>query len=158
MIEEIHKDLPLGKQAAPFAECEVQKSTTMFVQYQCLISEQDLVQRKEVAQLSVWLTIFSTALLVIGVNVRKSKLADEKSLWDMQTVTAGDYTVHINLSHAQMEKLRSATFNDSFKEDEPIGFRMKVLLVREIEKSLRQVVTMQNNNPVEFEKLTVHEK
>lgn len=76
--------------------------------------------------------------------IRRSMMTSEKAKWDLQTVTAGDYSVRIDLSSSQVHKLKSQCHHShdlNAPSDVPIGYQMKILLVKEIEHSLFNVIT-----------------
>ena len=57
-------------------------------------------------------------------------------MWDLQTVTASDYTLELNLSIEQVQGMRRNYRREKFMEQETEGLRLKLWLAKKIEDAL----------------------
>lgn len=64
----------------------------------------------------------------------------EKNAWDLETVTASDYTLEIQISHAQVVEMRKRIYNESFAYGEKSeGFKLKLWVIKRIEDTLNEL-------------------
>lgn len=67
-------------------------------------------------------------IFLIGVYYMKSMTMINKVEWDLQTITASDYTVEMSLNHSQVEVLTKLVEDEDFRSNEAMGFRLKLRL------------------------------
>lgn len=69
----------------------------------------------------------------------RGNIVIEKSEWDLQTVTASDYTIELKLSEEQVNNMKKEIGQRNFRPDLPMGARMKFILVQEIERIMKDL-------------------
>ena len=88
--------------------------------------------------LSSCVTIFSALTLLAVIRNRQGSINIEKREWDLQTVTASDYTLEITLSRDQIANMRNAIYQESFAYYDTDGMKLKLFMTRELENILRE--------------------
>ena len=67
------------------------------------------------------------------MNYAKQLVAVEFREWDLQTVSAADYTIEIELSKKQIENIKKHHMQKIFSEEVSPAMRNKLIIAREIE-------------------------
>lgn len=88
------------------------------------------------------MTIFSALTLLAVLGNRLGSIGIEKREWDLQTVTASDYTLEIALSDAQVSAIDDEIKADSntYYYDNSSGIKFKRYMINAIEALIRQEV------------------
>lgn len=97
LIHGLHDELPLGNNGDG---CSLEETDTLFVQYNCLVGEEELAEKRHQALVASCVNIFAALTLLAVVRNRQGSIAIEKKEWDLQTVTASDYTLEVSLTKA----------------------------------------------------------
>jgi hypothetical protein len=69
-----------------------------FVQYKCTISEEEKTEKRRIAALASAVSILSSLLLAAFIFYKKRSIFIMKELYDLETVTASDYTLQMDLT------------------------------------------------------------
>ena len=93
----IHDVLPLGTQPDNSA-CTLKENTSLYIQYACHVPEEELLAKRKQALLAGCTSVFSCLVLLAVLKYREGSISIEKREWDLQTVTASDYTIEISLN------------------------------------------------------------
>ena len=72
------------------------------------------------------------------IGNRQGSIGIEKREWDLQTVTASDYTLEITLSQEQIVKCRQEMDANYFMRYDSDGLRIKLYLTQKIEEILKE--------------------
>lgn len=136
LIHGLHDDLPLGGQSGD-AGCSLSETDSLFVQYNCKVADEELAEKRWEALFASCVNIFSALTLLSVTKYRVGSISIEKREWDLQTVTASDYTLEIALTKEQVAVMRQAIYQESFAYGESDGMQIKMYLTRELEKALK---------------------
>jgi len=82
--------------------CHLAEKDYIFIQYNCKVSDAELTEKREQALLAGCVNIFCALSLLAVVSYRINSINVEKKEWDLQTVTASDYTLEMKLSEKQV--------------------------------------------------------
>eukprot|EP00347_Sterkiella_histriomuscorum_P023421 403334704 len=117
-----------------------------FVQYYCTQSHEELSVKREEGALVGAIAVFSCFFFIIMIFYLRQLTQIQKVRWDLDTLTAGDYTVDLNISRDQYQ-----TFvNQHYAKygNDPQGYALKKYLKFELEQKLTNAV-----EPQGFEKI-----
>ena len=85
------------------------------------------------------MTVFAVlSLFALTAFTKKMTKLDTK-LWDLQTRTAADYTLEINLSHNQLEKLNTVVVPEESGLKLAHAMKLKLAIMSDIEKELTAI-------------------
>jgi hypothetical protein len=79
--------------------CTIDEKDMLYVQYMCQVPEEDLLTKRIEALQAGCVSIFACLCLLAVIQYRVNAISIEKSAWDLDTVTASDYTLEIQISH-----------------------------------------------------------
>lgn len=105
MIHGIHDDIPIGAQPGD-AGCVLEEIDSLFIQYNCKVPEEELEEKRHEALIGSCVNIFCALVLLAVVGNRIGSIGIEKREFDLQTVTASDYTLEMTLSEEQILQAR----------------------------------------------------
>ena len=105
LVHGIHDELPLGSQSGD-SGCTLSETDSLFVQFTCVIPDDELKIKRHQALVSSCVNIFAALTLLSVISNRQGSIAIEKKEWDLQTVTASDYCLELSLSKDQVAGLR----------------------------------------------------
>lgn len=97
LLEGIHNEVSLGNQGGANSDCTLDEKSYLFVQYLCQVKDEELTEKRNQALLASCACVFSALVLLSVLKYRSGSIDVEKRLWDLQTVTASDYTLEIKL-------------------------------------------------------------
>jgi len=72
--------------------------TKIFIQYSCQLSEKHLNLNKRIGALSGCITVLGVLILLAINRYRKLLIVKEAEIWDLETITADDFSSEIQLS------------------------------------------------------------
>lgn len=72
--------------------------------------------------------MFSCLVLLSVLRYRQGSISIEKREWDIQTVTASDYTIEIKIYPEQIEAIKKQMDYESFMYYDAEGLRFKLYL------------------------------
>jgi hypothetical protein len=93
--------------------------------------------------LAACVNVFAALTLLSVIHYRQGSISIEKREWDLQTVTASDYTLEIKLSKEQIQTMRNDIYQNSFEYYESDGLQVKLWLKKLLEEKL---VELSGNN------------
>ena len=120
------------------AGCVLSETDSLFVQYNCKVSDEELSEKRWEALFASCVNIFSALTLLSVLKYRVGSVGIEKREFDLFTVTASDYTLEIALTKEQVESMRNAIYQESFAYGESDGLQIKMYITRELENMLKQ--------------------
>ena len=132
----MHEYIPIGAQGGG---CVIAETDSLYVQYMCQVGEDDLLVKRTEALQAGCLAIFSCLVLLAVIQYRVGSIGIEKREWDLQTVTASDYTLEIPLSIEQVYAMRDKIKIQNFMPYESEGLRLKLWIVKIIEDELNNL-------------------
>lgn len=106
IVHGLHDEVPLGAQPGN-SQCVLTESDSLFIQYSCVVADDELQQKREEALLSSCVNIFAALVLLAVIKYRQGSISIEKREWDLQTVTASDYTLEVKLDDFIIQQLNS---------------------------------------------------
>lgn len=112
-------------------------SSVFFIQYTCIQSNDALAQKHKEASLVTALGILSCLIFLVAIYYLKriSKLMAID--WDVQTITAGDYTVELHISEKSYNWWLNNVYNVNDRaRGVSTGESLKTYLYKEIENTL----------------------
>ncbi|CDW91100.1 UNKNOWN [Stylonychia lemnae] len=116
----------------------VSEDSSFFVQYFCQQTDEQLsVKRQEGAVISA-IAVFSCLFFIIMMFYLRQQTQIQKVEWDVETITAGDYTVDLKISQSMYQ-----TFVNQHHQKyafDPQGYALKKYLKQEIETKLTNEV------------------
>ena len=76
ILRDLKTYLPVGNQAGQFSGCHLQEDSSLFIQFKCRVSQDDLFQKRKVALSASTLVIFTTIsmLFIIKFAEQSQKL------------------------------------------------------------------------------------
>jgi hypothetical protein len=80
LVTGIHDEIPLGNNGDG---CSLEESDSLFVQYNCEISEEELGEKRHQALIASCVNIFAALTLLAVVKNRQGSIAIEKKEWDL---------------------------------------------------------------------------
>ena len=83
--------------------------------------------------------MFACLVLLAVIKYRQGSIGIEKREWDLQTVTASDYTLEISLTMEQVYEMRRQIAYERFMPYEAEGLRLKLWVVKEVEAELNRL-------------------
>lgn len=85
-------------------------------------------------------SVFSCLVLLAVLNYRQSSISIEKREWDLQTVTASDYTIEIEIHQEQYEAIMKKIQEERFMQYEAsMGMRFKLYYKKLIEDRVNEL-------------------
>ena len=105
----------------------------------CQVPETDLYTKRVEALQAGCAAVFSCLVLLAVIQYRVGSISIEKREWDLQTVTASDYTLEIPLAMEQVYEMRNKIKMNNFRPYESEGLRLKLYLVERIEAELNNL-------------------
>ena len=138
LVHGIHDELPLGSQPGD-SGCTLSETDSLFVQYSCVIPDDELKIKRHQALVASCINIFAALTLLSVIANRQGSIAIEKKEWDLQTVTASDYCLELSLSIEQVDELRNELNSERFLPRESDGLRLKLYLIKKLEEILKQL-------------------
>lgn len=139
MITGLHDDLPIGAQGGSASGCTLSESDSLFVQYSCKVDDEELAEKRHQALIAGCVNVFAALMLLAVIKNRVGSISIEKKEFDLQTVTASDYTLEIALSKEQVKTMREKIYAESFEYRESDGLKLKLYLTRELENTIHEV-------------------
>ena len=121
------------------AQCFDEKSNSFFVQYTCVMSEQQMAEKYNQMCLIVAIGVLTCLLFLVAI--RSKVLGNKINVieWDINTVTLPDYSVEMSIDLAGYRHWFNQVFHgpggDYTKNISP-GMSLKRFLIRKIEKQL----------------------
>ena len=77
--------------------------SAFFIQYTCQISEEDAKKKYEQLQVVATLTCCVAILYTLTIQFLKNRLYYYQKMYDLQTTTAGDFSVEIDITHKMIQ-------------------------------------------------------
>jgi hypothetical protein len=111
IMKGVHDVLPIDTNSGG---CDLTKSSTLYIQYTCEIDEEELEDKRRQALQCSCTTIFSCMVLLAVLKYRQGSISIEKKEWDLQTVTASDYTVEFKIYEEQLESMKRQIAQENF--------------------------------------------
>ena len=130
----VHDVLPLNS-----GECQLSENSSLFIQYSCEIDEDELEDKRYQALWAACTTVFSCLVLLAVLRYRQGSISIEKREWDIQTVTASDYTIEMKLYPQQLEAIKKKMDYESFMYYDAEGLRFKCYLQKLIEEKVNEL-------------------
>ena len=96
-------------------------------------------EKREQALLASCVNIFAALTLLSVIAYRQGSNSIEKKEWDLQTVTASDYTLEISLSRSQVSQMRRDIYQNSFEYYESDGYQVKFWIKKLLEDRLYEL-------------------
>lgn len=127
--------MPIGG----YGECDIKETDSLFIQYSCQVTSDELEIKRFQALKACCISMFSTLFLFAILNYLEGNIVIEKSEWDLQTVTASDYTIELKLSEQQVMGMKKEITQTNFMPNLPMGSRMKFIMIREIERLMKEI-------------------
>jgi hypothetical protein len=78
----------------------------MFIQYACVGPDDMLYKKFNDLTIVACISCFMSLLYIITIWYLKQKAYIDIKTFDLSTVTAGDYTIYLNLDNAQFEQFK----------------------------------------------------
>lgn len=86
------------------------------------------------------MNIFCALVLLSVIRYRQGSISIEKKEWDLQTVTASDYTLEIRFDKRDYQKMKQDLANDTyFHPYESDGLRMKLYFKKKLEECINEI-------------------
>ena len=111
----------------------------MFVQYMCQTDEAELLTKRTEALQAGCVAVFSCLVLLSVIQYRTGSISIEKREWDLQTVTASDYTLEIEFTDEQVLQIRKDIYANSFEVGKPHGYQFKMWVIKIVEEELNKL-------------------
>ena len=105
----------------------------------CQVGDADLYTKRNEALQAGCAAIFSCLVLLAVIQYRVGSISIEKREWDLQTVTASDYTLEIPLAIEQVYEIRNKIKMNNFMPYESEGLRFKLWVVKRVEDELNNL-------------------
>lgn len=137
LLHGIHDEIPLGPQPGN-AQCVLTETDSLFIQYSCVIGDEELGIKRQEALLASCVNIFAALVLLAVIKYRQGSISIEKREWDLQTVTASDYTLELKLDDFIINQLKSKIQQENFLPYESDGLRLKLFLTKTLEDIIKQ--------------------
>lgn len=142
LIHGVHDDIPIGAQPGD-SGCVLDEVDSLFIQYNCKVGEDELEEKRHEALVGSCVNIFCALVLLAVVANRQGSIGIEKREFDLQTVTASDYTLELTLSEQQIIQARQEIQNDAdayyIRYAESDGLRLKLWMIKKLEDLLTQM-------------------
>lgn len=106
-----------------------------FVQSSCKLSSSDISTRKLYGLCVASLAVFMALFFNIFVDYIKSIEKNLNVEWDVKTITAGDYSVEVDIPAAMFDKFKSDHF-DSNNDDNSCATQFRDWFKKELETRL----------------------
>ena len=135
IMKGVHDVLPLGGSGS----CVLEESSTVFIQYSCEVGDDELAEKRSQALLAGCVSVFSCLVLLAVLKYRAGSIGIEKREWDLQTVTASDYTIEIKIYPEQIESIKQKIASERFMQYEADGLRFKLYLQKIIEDRVKEL-------------------
>ena len=101
--------------ADPSKEC-TGEGALLSVQIGCLQSEESLEKKSKVVLALVCIGVFACCAYYSGVYYILEVSHLQKLLWDLDTRTAGDYTVELNITDRQFDRFKEQVYEVNFRD------------------------------------------
>lgn len=95
----------------------------MFVQIPCTFPEDDLVTRRIQGLAIACLGVFIALFFVVYVDYLKSIFKNLNIEWDVKTITAGDYSVELDISEGMWNKFLNEVYKPNLASTKLVQFR-----------------------------------
>ena len=105
----------------------------------CQTDEPELLTKRTEALQAGCVAVFSCLVLLAVIQYRVGSISIEKREWDLQTVTASDYTLEIEFDDDQVLQMRRDIYNNSFERGKPDGYQMKMWVIKVVEEELNRL-------------------
>lgn len=117
--------------------CPIQKTTTLFIQYQCgQMSPEEILWKRKMTLLIAAISIF-IGFIIVNYSWYIQEYVDvETKLWDLQTRTAGDYTVEVPMTRQMLTNFYMSLTPHEKTLGAPL-FQMKTKMMASLEEILR---------------------
>ena len=137
-MNSVHDELPIGSQPSS-GDCVLKENSSLFIQYSCEISEDELTDKRYQALWAGCTSVFSCLVLLSVLKYRANSISIEKREWDIQTVTASDYTIEFKISQKQFDDIKAKMDYESFMYYDAEGLRFKLYLQKIIEDRVKEL-------------------
>lgn len=136
LIHDIHSEIPLGSNGPG---CDISDQDSLFIQYDCKVDDDELTEKRHQALLAACVNVFASLTLLCVIAYRQGSISIEKREWDLQTVTASDYTLEVKLSKEQIAQMRNDIYQNSFEYYESDGLQLKLWFKKLLEERLKEI-------------------
>ena len=113
------------------ANCK-SEDAVLFIQFSCIQATEDLVQKRQEALGIACLGIFACLLYTITIYYLQENSKLQNIEWDVATVTAGDFSVELQITH-EMYNIFMSDHYDRVKYESP-GMALKCYIKENIEE------------------------
>ena len=138
-FKNLDEAIPIGTSYPDGEECKLSENDTLFVQYSCIVSNEELGLKRHQCLKACCISIFSTLFLFGVLNYMARNMSIEKNEWDLQTVTASDYCVELKITEEMVTNMKNTIRQRNYRPDLPMGSRMKFIFIEEIEKVMKDI-------------------
>jgi len=115
------------------ADCYLGDSK-FFVQAACTYSPKELSKHRMEGLIISCMSVFMALFFICYVDYVKSKAKNDAVEWDIKLITAGDYTVELEIPQAMYDKFVSDIYDPDFGQSKATSFRN--YLKKEIQRRL----------------------
>lgn len=105
----------------------------------CQTDEEELLTKRTEALQAGCVAVFSCLVLLSVIQYRTGSISIEKREWDLQTVTASDYTLEIEFTDEQVLQIRRDIYANSFEVGKPHGYQFKMWVIKVVEEELNRL-------------------
>lgn len=109
------------------------------MQYLCQVDDEELSEKRSQALIASCACVFSALVLLSVLKYRSGSIDVEKRLWDLQTVTASDYTLEIKLYPEQIAEIKRLIAYNNFMPYEADGLRFKLYLASKLDEIINEI-------------------
>ena len=97
------------------------------------------MDKRKSALFAACINVFSALTLLSVITYFKGLVKVEKKEFDLQTVTASDYTLEMKTNEQFIDKMLLDIRENKFMEGESLGYRMKFWFIKLLEDRLKQL-------------------
>ena len=113
-------------------EC-VEESSHLFIQYSCKLNDVMLKDKYDhVSLLVATIMLIAFCFIVLIYYMQRTSKLDQLA-YDMNTITAGDFTVELDINNTQWKKFLTEIYTDEIKENYSQALYFKHYLKEQIE-------------------------
>ena len=105
----------------------------------CQTDDDELYVKRKEALFAGCVAVFSCLVLLAVIQYRIGSISIEKREWDLQTVTASDYTLEIEFDDEQVLQIRKDIYANSFERGKPDGYQFKMWVIKVVEEELNRL-------------------
>lgn len=102
------------------------------------MDDDELSTKRQEALLASCVNIFAALVLLAVIKYRQGSISIEKREWDLQTVTASDYTLEVKLDDFIIQQLNNRIAAEGFLPYESDGLRLKLYLTKTLEDIIKE--------------------